>query len=163
MAQYELYKLYNKAMYNTALRIVGNQEEAEDVLQEAFLAAFRMLSSYRGEASFGAWLKRIVVNKSINKVKKQNPMQSVTEDGEIGEYYEWPEEGNNEIDVSAIREGINQLPTGFRSVLSLYLLEGYDHTEIAEILGISVSTSKSQFNRAKKKLREIVERKVNYG
>lgn len=150
-------------MYNTALRIVGNEEEAEDVLQESFLAAFKMLSSYRGDASFGAWLKRIVVNKSINKVKKLQPMQSVDDQSEVAGHYEWPEEGNREVDVTSIKEGILQLPDGFRSVLTLYLLEGYDHVEISEILGISVSTSKSQYNRAKKKLREIVERQVNYG
>jgi len=150
-------------MYNTALRIVGTQEEAEDVLQESFLAAFRMLPSYREDASFGAWLKRIVVNKSINKLKKQVNMQSVDSETEMAERYEWPDEGNSGIDVALVKEGIASLPSGFRTVLTLYLLEGYDHVEISEIMGISVSTSKSQYNRAKKKLREIVERQVNYG
>ncbi len=149
-------------MYNTALRIVGTQEEAEDVLQESFLSAFRMLPSYRGEASFGAWLKRIVINKSINKQKKQVLLQTM-DDTEVADHYEWPDEGNSTVEVEFIKEGINQLPPGFRTVLSLYLLEGYDHVEISEILGVSVSTSKSQYNRAKKKLRDIVERKVNYG
>lgn len=155
-AHYRLYKQYSRAMFNVACRITRNEEEAEDALQEAFINAFRNLESYRGDATFGAWLKRIVVNKSINALNRKKH-EHIPED----EYWdvaqdEPPTENVDDLTVERIRSGIEQLPDGYRSVLSLYLLEGYDHQEIAEVLGISESTSKSQLNRAKSKLREIL-------
>ena len=155
-AHYQLYKLYSKSMYNIGYRIVNNEAEAEDVLQEAFISAFRSLEHYRGDATFGSWLKRIVVNKAIN-VLKTRKMEQLPE----ADDFDVPEETWNEeefpFSVDQVKQAIEHLPDGYRSVLSLYLLEGYDHSEIAEILGISESTSKSQFNRSKKKLREILE------
>lgn len=144
-------------MYNVGYRIVKDEEEAEDVLQEAFVSAFRNLGHYRGDATFGAWLKRIVVNKAINAVKKKK-MERFPEEGQIEAAEEEVEEFEDfPFSVEHVRNAIEQLPDGYRMVLSLYLLEGYDHGEIAEILGISESTSKSQFNRSKKKLKEILE------
>jgi RNA polymerase sigma factor (sigma-70 family) len=147
-------------MYNVGYRIVNNEEEAEDVLQEAFISAFRNLEFYRGDATFGAWLKRIVVNKAINYLKKKqldrlpdDDRWDVKEEETVDELDHFP------YTVERVREAISNLPDGYRSVLSLYLLEGYDHGEIGEILGISESTSKSQFNRSKKKLRAILEGK----
>ena len=150
-------------MYNVALRITGEDMDAEDVLQDAFVSAFKNLSQYREDASFGAWLKRIVINKSLNLVKKRNRLAfEVSETaGEV--VYEWEDVPDHQMEVAAIKEAIKKLPDGFRAVLTLYLFEGYDHTEIAEIMGITVSTSKSQFNRAKKKLREMIHMEVKYG
>jgi RNA polymerase sigma factor (sigma-70 family) len=143
-------------MYNVSYRITGREEDAEDALQEAFISAFRNLESYRGDASFGAWLKRIVVNKAINILKKrkhellpENDEWDIPEEEHTAEYRET-------LTVEKVKEAINQLPDGYRAVLSLYLLEGYDHQEIGEILKISESTSKSQLNRAKGKLRELL-------
>lgn len=157
-AHYRLYKLYSRSMYNVAYRIVGGEDDAQDALQEAFISAFRNLESYRGDAAFGAWLKRIVVNKAINIVKKRkhelipdDEQWDVAEEEEIVEYRE-------ALSVDRVKKAIEQLPDGYRSVLSLYLLEGYDHQEIAEILGITESTSKSQLNRAKAKLKELLEK-----
>jgi RNA polymerase sigma-70 factor (ECF subfamily) len=155
-AHYELYKLYSKSMYNIGYRIVNNEAEAEDVLQEAFVSAFRSLDHYRGEATFGSWLKRIVVNKAIN-VLKERKTESLPEDDDFDVPEEIFTEEEFPFSVKQVRDAMERLPDGYRSVLSLYLLEGYDHSEIAEILGISESTSKSQFNRSKKKLREILE------
>jgi RNA polymerase sigma-70 factor (ECF subfamily) len=159
-AHYRLYQLYKKSMYNVGYRIVNNEEEAEDVLQEAFISAFRNLAYYRGDATFGAWLKRIVVNKAINYLKKRqlerlpdNDKWDVKEEESVDELEHFP------YTVEQVREAIANLPDGYRTVLSLYLLEGYDHGEIGEILGISESTSKSQFNRSKKKLKAILEGK----
>jgi RNA polymerase sigma factor (sigma-70 family) len=155
-AHYKLYRQYSKAMYNVGFRITGNADDADDVLQEAFISAFRNLDSYRGDASFGAWLKRIVVNKAINAVQKRkheslpdDEQWDVPEPVESGEYRE-------ELTVDRVKRAIAQLPDGYRTVLSLYLIEGYDHQEIAEIMSISESTSKSQLNRAKGKLREYL-------
>jgi RNA polymerase sigma factor (sigma-70 family) len=161
LAHYSLYKLYSKAMYNVGYRITRSEEEAEDVLQEAFVNAFKNIGSYRGDASFGAWLKRIVVNKAINALAKKKH-ESIPEDEnwDIAEEESTADYGDG-LTVERVKKGIEQLPDGYRSVLSLYLLEGYDHEEIAEIMGITESTSKSQLNRAKSKLRELLTRKVS--
>ncbi len=155
-AHYQLYKLYSRSMYNVGYRIVNNDAEAEDVLQEAFISAFKSLHYYRGDATFGSWLKRIVVNKAINVLKTRRTERFPDDEKfDVGE--EVVSEEEFQFSVEQVRKAMEILPDGYRSVLSLYLLEGYDHGEIAEILGISESTSKSQFNRSKKKLREILE------
>jgi RNA polymerase sigma factor (sigma-70 family) len=156
-AYYKVYKLYSRSMYNVGYRIVNDSQEAEDVLQEAFISAFKNLHHYRADSTFGAWLKRIVVNKAINHVKRkrmerfpEDDRWDVKEEEQIDEFENFP------FTVEQVRSAIENLPDGYRTVLSLYLLEGYDHGEIAEILGITESTSKSQFNRSKKKLKEIL-------
>lgn len=157
-AYYKLYKLYSRSMYNVGYRIVNDAEEAEDVLQEAFISAFNNLERYRGDSTFGAWLKRIVINKAINSVTRRKADRLPEDDT-------WDVKEEEVVDtmegfpftVAKVREAILNLPDGYRSVLSLYLLEGYDHGEIAEIMNITESTSKSQFNRAKKKLKELLE------
>ena len=153
-AQFELYKKYSGAMYNTALRITNDTGLAEDVLQESFLSAFQSLVFYRGEASFGSWLKRIVVNKAISLTRRESKMEFTDDESSLDGVEVIKEEG--EYTVEMVREAIEELPNGFRTVLSLYLLEGYDHQEISEILDISESTSKTQFKRAKEKLRMII-------
>ena len=155
-AHYQLYKLYSRSMYNIGYRIVNDKDEAEDVLQEAFISAFRSLDHYRGDATFGSWLKRIVVNKAINVLKNRR-MERLPDDEKFDIREEVWEEEEFQFSVEQVKKAMETLPDGYRSVFSLYLLEGYDHSEIAEILGISESTSKSQFNRSKKKLREILE------
>lgn len=157
---YQLYKLYSRSMYNVGYRIVNNEADAKDVLQEAFISAFNNLDSYRGDSAFGAWLKRIVINKAITHTSKrklerypEDERWDVKEDEPIDIFEGFP------FTVEKVRAAIGTLPDGYRTVLSLYLLEGYDHGEIAEILGITESTSKSQFNRSKKKLKELLEQK----
>jgi len=158
-AQFELYRLYHSAMYNTTLRIVGDPDDAEDVMQEAFLKAFLKLNSYRGEVSFGAWLKRIVVNKSLDFLRLKREQTSLEE---VGEPEEVPEETPTVIDVAyradTIKKAIYALPEGYRIVLSLILLEGYDHEEVSGILQISNATSRTQYHRAKKKLLELLKK-----
>jgi RNA polymerase sigma-70 factor (ECF subfamily) len=159
-AHFRLYKLYSKAMYNVGYRITGNEEDAEDVLQEAFVSAFKNLNNYRGDSSFGSWVKKIVINKAINLLKKRK-WELMPENEEFDVPAEEPEqEYRPELQVETVRNAIMQLPDGYRSVLSMYLLEGYDHQEIAEIMGITESTSKSQLNRAKAKLRELLINKI---
>ena len=162
-AFHEIYRLYSRAMFNICYRILDDQELAEDMLQEAFVSAFQNIKSYQGRASFGAWLKKIVVNKAISHLRKQQ-MEFV----EFDDRFELSEEDSSDdthlvLKVESVREAIQKLPKGFRIVFSLYLLEGYDHREIAQILGISESTSKSQYNRAKKKLKEILMEEMYYG
>jgi len=129
--------------------------EAEDIMQEAFLKAFDKLDTYSGKVSFGAWLKRIVINHSLDQIKKKKlDFKNVEEYPH--EIKEEKEEQENDISeqIEEIKSGVDQLADGYRIVLSLYLLEGYDHDEIGEILNISASTSRSQYTRAKNKLKE---------
>ena len=164
-AQAEIYRRYAKAMFNAALRITGDYAEAEDVLQESFLSAFRELSGYKGDSAFGAWLKRIVVNKSINCLRQRRlalvPLGEQHHDAPAdgGAAAHSPDdEAETHYRADVLRRCIQELPDGYRVVLTLYLLEGYDHLEVAGILGISESTSKSQYSRARTKLRELAAR-----
>lgn len=163
-AQFELYKCYSKAMYNVALRIVNYEEEAEDILQDAFLDAFTRIADFRQESTFGLWLKQIVINKSINYLRKRKlEFISVDDSMEIAS-----DEAENISDltltVDGVKSAIGRLPDGYRVVLSLYLLEGYDHEEIAHILKISETTSRTQYMRAKQKLKKmLIEKGVTNG
>jgi RNA polymerase sigma-70 factor (ECF subfamily) len=147
-----LYKMYSKAMYNTLIRIAGNQEDAQDLLQEAFIKAFKNIETYRSDSTFGAWLKRIVVNTGLEFLRSRKIHFEVW-DETIPEP-EMDSTENETYDINEIHEGIRQLPDGCRTVFSLYLLEGYTHDEIANQLKVSVSTSKTQYRRAKILLRE---------
>lgn len=150
-------------MYNTCLRITGNEMDAEDVLQESFVSAFKNLQSFKGTASFGSWLKRIVINNAINMVKKRRlDFESVEGKEDESAFSDSGQEVDISYDVNLVKEGISRLPEGYRLVLTLYLIEGYDHKEIGQILDITESTSKSQFNRSKKKLREILKKELKY-
>ncbi|GAB3336248.1 RNA polymerase sigma factor [Marivirga atlantica] len=156
----QLYTLYAKAMYNVALRIIKQQQEAEDILQEAFVKAYRKLHQFEYQATFGAWLKRIVINQALDFIRKQK-LQYADDVNDMN--YQDVADTNEEVDwdevdftVDKIKQAMQELPTGFRVVTSLFLFEGYEHKEIAEIMGISESTSKSQYHRAKIKIKEIL-------
>lgn len=156
-AQFQLYKLYSKAMFNICVRMLNSMEEAEDLLQESFTDAFMKLNSFRYESSFGAWLKRIVINKCINAINKKKvdlvfpdqPVEQDTRDEEI-------DYSGIDMDVQRIHLAVGKLPDGYRVIFSLYALEGYDHGEISQIMNISESTSKSQYLRAKQKIKELL-------
>lgn len=156
-AQYKLYQLYTKAMYNTSYRMMNSQAEAEDMLQEAFTEAFMKLESFRYDSTFGAWLKRIVINKCINELKRRKADLILEEDMSMYNERKDDEEINAELNVNDVKQAMQQLPNGSRVIFSLYLLEGYDHREIAQILNVSESNSKSQYMRARKKVKEILE------
>ncbi|MDR0794621.1 MAG: RNA polymerase sigma factor [Tannerella sp.] len=164
-SMYRLYKMYVRAMYNVCIRIVANQLDAEDIMQEAFASAFSKLGAYKGEASFGAWLKQIVINKSLNHIKKQKiwfadteqlpEMEDVSDEDELS-----GDDIFNEISPEMIHEAIKTLPAKAKAVLYLYLLEERPHKEIARMLDISESTSKSQYRRARKLLQERLLEKI---
>ncbi|MCF8390317.1 MAG: sigma-70 family RNA polymerase sigma factor [Bacteroidales bacterium] len=156
-AQSELYSLYSKAMYSICVRMLIVKEEAEDALQEAFTEVFDKLDSFRYESAFGAWIKRIVLNTCINKLKSRQKLLTYTDD--IGTEYSVgnePDIEETELTVMKIHKAIQLLPDGYRIIFCLYLLEGYDHKEISSILNISESTSKTQYMKARKKIKEIL-------
>lgn len=153
-----LYDRYSKAMYNTALRIVNKTADAEDVLQDSFTDAFMQLSSFEHKSTFGAWLRQIVVFKSISFLKKQRmsfvdmeKAKDMPEETELDETEVW-------YTVDMIKQTMQQLPDGYRTVLSLYLFEGYDHEEISEIMGVAQSTVRTQYIRAKQKLLKLLKK-----
>ena len=162
-AQYDLYQQYVKAMYNVCLRIVNHETEAEDVLQEAFIDAFSHINTFRGQSTFGAWLKQIVVNRAINHLRGRRLELVSLESNQFGEdeSADWADtephdENDMQLEVERVRRGIQQLPEGYRVVLSLYLFEGYDHEEISNVLNISETTSRTQYLRGKKRLLELL-------
>ena len=151
-AQLKLYNLYCKAMFATAVRYVKNQTLAEDVMQDAFIKAFRCIDDYRGNVPFGAWLKKILVHQCIDELKKRK-LQWVTLDEEVHQPKN-EEEAVWELEACVLAkkvvEIINSLQDKYRLVLTLFLLEGYDHQEISEILEIPVVTSRTHLLRGKK-------------
>ncbi len=156
-AQFELYRLYSKAMYNICLRMLKDEMDAEDILQNSFVDVFSKLHTFQHQSAIGAWIKRIVINNCINFLKKRRlDIQELTDN-----HTNVKEERPNEVpDVKLTVEQVNQavhlLPDGYRVVFTLYMFEGYDHREISEILNVSEATSKSQYSRAKRKLKEIL-------
>jgi RNA polymerase sigma factor (sigma-70 family) len=158
----ELYRKYSKAMYNTSLRIVNNTGDAEDVVQEAFTDAFRSLEDFHYKSTFGAWLKRIVINKSINYLRKRKMDMIDIDKTNIGHLPEEDTTDEQEIQmkVEDIKKAVGLLPNGYRTVLTLYLFEGYDQEEIAEILQVSHATVRTQYMRAKQKLVQHIKQGV---
>ncbi|MCW3464330.1 RNA polymerase sigma factor [Chitinophaga nivalis] len=151
----ELYNAYAAAMYNICVRMTGNTTDAEDTLQEAFIQVHKNIHKLERDSSVSAWIKRVVVNHCLNNLRKKKVYFEDVEEVEVEET-----SGIDEADfawtVTAIKSAIHGLPHGYRTVLNLYLFEEYSHREIATMLGISESTVKTQYMRAKEKVRQIV-------
>ncbi|PQJ74186.1 RNA polymerase sigma factor [Polaribacter gangjinensis] len=156
-AQMQLYGLYCKAMFSVALRMVNDTFVAEEVMQKAFIKAFKKIDTYKNEVAFGAWLKRIVINQSMDELKKKNTdiipiskeIMTISEEEE-----NWQIE--HEITMEDVKKAMQQLKDKYRIILTLYLIEGYDHQEIAEILNITENTSRTQLLRGKNALKEAL-------
>lgn len=157
LAQHELYERYIDAMYHTALRMMANTAEAEDVVQEGFTKVFQQLHTFRSESTIGAWIKRIVVTTALTHLRNKKKFQVVELNVATDIEDEAPEE-EPMWDAKTIHQAIQELPEGCRVVFNLFLIEGMQHKEIAEVLGISESTSKTQYMRAKLLLRERLNR-----
>ncbi len=144
-------------MYNVSFNMLNNHHDAEDVLQVSFAKAFNHIEDFNYSSTFGAWLKRIVINNTINLLKSKKVHFTEQPDLKAEEpIIVQPKEEKYPYTIEEVKKGIADLPNGYRIVLTLYLIEGYDHTEIADILNVSVSTSKTQYSRARKKLQEIL-------
>lgn len=165
-AQITLYRKYNQAMYNVAMRLLKNSENADDVIQESFLSAFKNIHQFKGEVTFGAWLKKIVIHKCLNLLKKKTiDVVSLNENQiykieDTSAELDWNFDGIVVLDD--VKATIDKLPNKYKFVLLLYLIEGYDHEEISEILAISVIASRTQLMRGKIKLRQLLKNK-GYG
>ena len=166
-AQLEIYNRYYKAMYNTAFRIVKNNFEAEDVMQDAFLLAFTQLETLREDNIFGAWLKRIVINKSIYHYKKNSKYQEVALDDML---YKIEDSSNgiesdyefNNLKAQQVLTVMKTLKDNYRIILTLNLIEGYDYEEISGIMNISNANCRTIISRAKESLRQKLQTVINY-
>ena len=153
--QHELYNRYAPKMYGVCLRYASNAEEAEDILQEGFIKIFNKIDSYRGEGSFEGWIRRIFVNTAIEHYRKKIYLQPITETEENTVEGKYLSVLDNLAEKDIIQL-VQQLSPGYRTVFNMYVVEGYSHKQIAEMLGISEGTSKSQLSRAKLILQDLV-------
>jgi RNA polymerase sigma factor (sigma-70 family) len=158
--QYELYERFSPKMYGVCLRYAANAEEAEDILQEGFIKVFKKIGSYRGDGSFEGWIRRIFVNTAIEHFRKKSYLQPITEQEEssIEGKYVSVLDSLAEKDIIKL---IQQLSPGYRTVFNMYVVEGYTHKQIADILKISEGTSKSQLSRAKLILQDLVKKHLD--
>jgi len=155
--QEELYRRFSPRMYGVCLRYAGNTAEAEDILQEGFIKVYKKLSSYRREGSFEGWIRRIFVNTAIEHFRRKTYQQPITEQ------HENTVEGKflsvlDDLAEKDIMKLIQELSPGYRTVFNLYVVEGYTHKEIGDLLNISEGTSKSQLSRAKVVLQDLVKK-----
>ena len=155
-----LYKRYHRRTYSLCLRMTGSQTESEDLTQEVFIQLFRKIGSFRGESAFSTWLHRLTVNQVLMHFRRRSVKNEKTsEDGEIPEQIVPGTENQAKmpvLDRIALTRAIEQLPPGYKSAFLLHDVEGYEHEEVARILGISVGTSKSQLHKARLKLRGLL-------
>jgi len=157
-AQFELYRLYANAMFSVSCRIITDKMEAEDAMQEAFFKAFNRIDTFRNEVTFGAWLKRIVVNTCIDHIKRKR-LLTVSIDDTPGLSAKPNDDDFVPDSVEEVKVAMQKLPEGYRLVLTLHLVDGYEYDEIAELLGIAQSTVRSQYARAKQRLIEVLKNK----
>lgn len=157
--QYELYQRYAPKMYGVCLRYAANAEEAEDILQEGFIKVYRKMESYRGDGSFEGWIRRIFVNTAIEHFRKKTYLQPITEQEETTIEGKYLSVMDNLAEKDIIQL-VQQLSPGYRTVFNMYVVEGYTHKQIADTLGISEGTSKSQLSRAKLILQELVTKHI---
>ncbi|PCI11377.1 MAG: RNA polymerase subunit sigma [Flavobacteriaceae bacterium] len=155
-AQLEIYKRYYKAMYNTALRILNNSYDAEDMMQESFLIAFTKLSTFKGEVTFGSWLKRIVINKCLTQLKKNKRFAEVKLEVAREEEIEFEPVDYSSVKSEMVLNKIKELKENYRVALTLHLIEGFDYEEVSEVMQITNQNSRTTISRAKNKLRALL-------
>ena len=157
-AQLEVYNRYYKAMFNTAVRIVKDSAQAEDIMQESFLSAFTKLHTFKGEVTFGSWLKRIVINNSIYQYRKQQKKNEVALDEVLYKVEDTDGIASDhvftELKAQKVMETMKGLKDNYRISLTLHLIEGYDYEEISEIMNISYANCRTTVSRAKENLRQ---------
>jgi RNA polymerase sigma factor (sigma-70 family) len=156
IAQYELYNRYSKQMYNVCMRMVSEADKASDLLQEGFIEVFHKIGQYSGQGSLGGWIRKLMITTCLDGIRREKRDRLMFSETlpEVNEEVTIPAD----INIDIVIQIVESLPTGYRVIFSLYALEGYDHEEIAQIMGISEQTSKSQYHRAKIKIKEQIEK-----
>jgi RNA polymerase sigma-70 factor (ECF subfamily) len=165
MAQKALYQQYKNKMFVLCLRYANCREDAEDILQEGFVKVFRDLHQYKGVGNLEGWIRKVILNVALQYIRKQQQLKTqLTSNFEQWENRLTLDAEEEQFDKELVKKILHlmqRMPVGFRTVLNLYVMEEYSHQQIADELGISVGTSKSQLNRAKAYLRELVEKTIN--
>ena len=159
-AQSDLYQKYKSMLFGVCLRYASNHEEAEDILQDGFIAIYRDLYQYRPVGALGAWLRKVMVNTALQHLRKKKKMFSQVSLEKVYHLEDRDTDIFGQFRAKALVGMLQQLPDGYRTVFNMYVVEGYSHKEIAEQLNISESTSKSQLSRAKASLREKLEKEI---
>ena len=160
-----LYEAHKRRVYSICLRMVNNTAEAEDLTQEAFLQLFRKIGTFRGESAFTTWLHRMSVNvvlmklrkKSLPEVSLEETLEPQNEDGPKRDIGTVDSQLSSSIDRVTLARAIGDLPAGYRKIFVLHDVDGYEHNEIAEMIGCSIGNSKSQLHKARMKLRELLQ------
>jgi len=161
----EIYQRHHRRVYSICLRMLQNAFEAEDLTQDVFIQLYRKVGSFRGDSAFTTWLHRMTVNQVLMHFRKRNvKYEKTTEEGDTPDQMV-PGTSNPDrmpiVDKIALENAIDQLPTGYKNVFVLHDVEGFEHEEVARILGCSVGTSKSQLHKARLKLRKLLKKKAN--
>jgi RNA polymerase sigma-70 factor (ECF subfamily) len=158
-----LYHQYNRRVFSICLRMLGNPTEAEDLTQDVFVQLYRKIGSFRGESAFTTWLHRMTVNQVLMHFRKRGVRhESTTDDGELPTMIAVGTDRPSNmpiIDSIALERAIGELPRGYRTVFTLHDVEGYEHEEIARMLGCTVGTSKSQLHKARMRIRALLDKK----
>ncbi|MFS4494632.1 RNA polymerase sigma factor [Maribacter sp. 2308TA10-17] len=158
-AQLKLYKQYCDGMFCVAMRFLKNADDAEDVIQESFIKAFQKIDQFKGDVTFGAWLKRIVINKSIDFLKAKQLKKVELDEGymQVTSDEDWSVE--DDISIDEVKQAINGLPEKYKYVVMMFLMEGFDHSEISQVLNISQSACRTRLLRGKGLLKELLKDK----
>lgn len=161
----EIYRRHHRRVYSICLRMLQNAHEAEDLTQDVFIQLYRKIGSFRGDSAFTTWLHRMTVNQVLMHFRKRNvKFEKVTEEGDTPEQVVAGTSNPDRmpvVDKIALEIAIDQLPEGYKNVFVLHDVEGFEHEEVAKILGCSVGTSKSQLHKARLKLRKLLRKKAN--
>jgi RNA polymerase sigma-70 factor, ECF subfamily len=160
----KLYEQHHRRVYSLCLRMLGNTSQAEDLTQEVFLQVYKKIGSFRGESAFTTWLHRLTVNQVLMHFRRRGvKLEHTSEEGDFANVVETPLQSTRRIsmvDRLALEKAISQLPPGYRTAFLLHDVEGYEHGEIAKMLGVTIGTSKSQLHKARMRLRELLTKKI---
>ena len=156
-AQRELYQRYAPAMLGVCRRYVSDLPTAEDVLQDGFIRVYSKLSSFAGSGSLAGWIRKIIVNTTLEHIRRKKDLELIENDSQISNLYDTDNSAVSKLTTDELLKYILELPEGYRTIFNLYVIEGYSHKEISELLGISEKTSQSQLTRARKTLQNNIQ------
>jgi RNA polymerase sigma-70 factor (ECF subfamily) len=160
-AQKALYDQYKVPLFRVCLRYAKDRPEAEDMLQDGFIKIFADIHQYKGDGALGGWLRRVMVNVALQHIRKHKKFENTVELDHVSDIHYTAEVATSNLQAETLTKMIQELPRGYQTVFNLYVIEGYSHQEIAELLEINVNTSKSQLSKAKATLRTMIQAMEN--
>jgi RNA polymerase sigma factor (sigma-70 family) len=158
LSQRQLYEKYSRKMMGVCLRYTNNRDEAQDVLQDGFVKVFEKISSFQSQGSFEGWLRRIFVNTSLDNIRKNKENNLLADIDQVGYALDSGQSVEGDLNAEELMKILNSIPAGYKVVFNMFVIEGYSHKEIADELGVSESTSKTQFLRAKAYIMKVMQK-----